>query len=335
MKRLIPTLVLVILCIGGFWYASSKDFFKEKPPETPSLVTVNKQDVSAYTIKNGETVTQMEQKDGQWAMTKPSALPLNEFQPGAWVDSFTNAKKEKTVDANPSDLAQFGLAQPKQEFTVTLKDGTKHTLSVGDPVAVQGFYYAKFSSSPEVFQLAETHVTALAKQPLDFMEKSPVKLNYEAVRSIAVDYKGEKWTLTKAEPDKKSYEANWKLGDKEVKGADASAYLDKTSFLMTDQPAKAATDVKGLDQPDLRLEVQEADAEGKAAASVYTGKLDGTSVWLAKQGGTWAFAVPAASVQELAGLPKAKAAEGAAGGAAPSAPESSQEAPAPAPQAQQ
>ncbi|AFC27137.1 hypothetical protein PM3016_155 [Paenibacillus mucilaginosus 3016] len=325
MKRLIPTLVLVLLCIGGFWYASSKDFFKEKPPETPALVTVSKQDVTGYTIKNGDTVVEMAQKDGKWTMTKPSALPLNDYEPGAWVDSFTNAKKEKTVDANPSDLAQFGLAQPNQEFTVTLKDGTKHTLSVGDPVAVQGFYYAKFGSSPEVFQLAEMHVTSLAKQPLDFMEKSPVKLNYEAVRSIAVDYKGGKWTLTKAETDKKSYEANWKLGDQEVKGADASAYLDKVSFLTTDQPAKASAEVKGLDQPDLRLEVKEADAEGKETAALYTGKLDGANVWIAKQGDAWAFSVPAASVQELADLPKTKAAEGAAAGdaaaPAPAAPQ--------------
>ncbi|KEQ25329.1 DUF4340 domain-containing protein [Paenibacillus tyrfis] len=306
MKRLIPTLVLVLVCIGGFWYASSQDFFKEKKPEAPALVTVKKEDVASYTIKNGDTVIEMQQKDGKWAMTKPSPLPLNDYAPGAWVDSFNGAKKEKTVDANPTDLAQFGLDKPKQEFTVNLAGGTANTLSVGDKTAVQGFYYAKFNSSPEVFQLSESTVNALAKQQTDFMEKSPVKLNYEQVRSLTVDWKGQAWTITKTEPDKKSYEAVWKLGDKEFKGADASQFLDKMAFLTSEQPAKRTAEIKGLDKPELRMEIKEADASagGKEGSSVYVGAVEGDNVWIAKQGGEWAFSIPAASIQELADLSK-------------------------------
>lgn len=70
MKRLIPTMILVILCIGGFWFASSKDFFKEKPPEAPALVNVKKEEVAGYTIKKGDTVIELQQKDGGWTMIR-------------------------------------------------------------------------------------------------------------------------------------------------------------------------------------------------------------------------------------------------------------------------
>lgn len=300
MKRLIPTMILVIFCIGGFWFASSKDFFREKPPEAPALVTVNKQEVAGYTINKGDMVIELQQKDGVWTMTKPSAVPLDEIQPAGWIDAFNAVRKDKTVDANPSDLAQFGLKPPAQEFSMKLADGTTHTLSVGSPVAVQGFYYAKFSGSPEVFQISESHLTDLAKQQMDFMEKSPIQMDYEQVRALSVDWRGRKWTLTKAEPDKTSYEANWKLGDQEIKGADASGYLDKAAFLSTEQLAKPAAEVQGLNQPELRIEIRTAGSDEKETTTAYAGKVEGDNVWIAKQGGEWAFAIPAAAIQELA-----------------------------------
>lgn len=309
MKRLIPTMILVILCIGGFWFASSKDFFKEKPPEAPALVNVKKEEVAGYTIKKGDTVIELQQKDGGWTMIRPSAIPLNAVQPAGWIDSFNAVKKDKIVDENPSDLTQFGLNPPAQEFSIKLTNGTTHTLSVGGPVAVQGYYYAKFGGSPEVFQISESTLTSLEKQQIDFMEKRPIQLNYEQVRALSVDWKGHKWTLTKSEPDKKSYEANWKLGDKEVKGVDASRYLDKAAFLSTEQLAKPASEVKGLDQPELRIEIQTAGEDGKETSTVYVGKVENDNVWIAKQGGEWAFAVPASAIQELADKDKEAPAE--------------------------
>lgn len=304
MKRLLPTLLLVVLCVGGFWYASSKDFFKEKTEAGPALASVKRENVTGYTIQTPDGVTELQQKDGKWSMVKPAAIPLDQNAAAAWIDSFNSVKKEKTVDENPADLAQFGLAEPKQEFTVQLADGAKHTLSVGEPVAIQGFSYAKFSGSNEVFRISDSLVAPLAKQPLDMMERSPVQLQYDQVRSLSLDFKGAKWTLTKAEADKdkKAYEANWKLGDKELKGPEGSQYIDQTTFLSTNQLAKKAAELK-LDAPELRIEVQEVDAAGKETASVYTGKVDGEQVWLVKQGGEWAYAIPVQSIQELADLP--------------------------------
>jgi hypothetical protein len=299
MKRLIPTLLLVILCIGGFWYASSKDFFKEKPDTGTSLVKVNKDEVASYSIKTGDDVIEMQRKDGKWAMTKPSALPLNDSSADGWVESFNALSKDKIVDAKPADLAQFGLDKPSQQFQVTLQNGTVHTLSVGAPVAVQGYNYALFSGSPEVFQINDTKVKPLAMTQIDFMDKSPVKLEYDQVRSMTVDWKGQKWTLAKTDPDKKSYESDWKLGEQTVKGVDAGAYLDQLQFLSADKPAKRSTEVK-LDAPELRIEVKSVDAAKKETTTTYTGKIVQEEVWLAKDGGEWAYALPVASIQELA-----------------------------------
>ena len=54
MKRFIPTILLVVICIGGFWYASSKDFFQEKKDEPKSLLTLKQEDVQAVSVKTEE-----------------------------------------------------------------------------------------------------------------------------------------------------------------------------------------------------------------------------------------------------------------------------------------
>lgn len=306
MRRLIPTIVLVVLCIGGFWYASSQDFFKEKTQEAPALVTVKKEEVASYTVKNGVTETVLERKDGGWTMTKPTALPLDSSSADAWVDTFVSVKKDKVVTAAAAELEQFGLAAPKQMFTVKLVDGGERTLAVGDLVPVGGSYYAKLGDAPEVFQLAESTVKSLAKQPVDFMEKRAVKVEYEKVRALTVDWKGAAWTLTKTEPDKSSFESKWKLGERELTGTDATGFLDRAASLVTEQQAKRASEVQGLDQPDLRIELKVAgEAAGAETTVAYAGKAAGDVVWISQQGGEWAFAVPTAAVQELADKAKA------------------------------
>ncbi|MCU6792895.1 DUF4340 domain-containing protein [Paenibacillus sp. WQ 127069] len=299
MKRLIPTLILVILCIGGFWYAQSKDFFKEKPEPSVALATINKDEVASYSIKNGDNEIEMQRKDGNWTMTKPSPLPLDKFSADGWVESFISLSKDKTVDANAADLAPFGLAKPAQQFKVTLQNGTVHMLSVGDPVAIQGFHYAMFSGSPEVFQLSDTKTQPLTLSQIDFMDKNPVKLDYEQLRAMTVDWKGQKWTLTKVDADKKSYESDWKLGEQTLKAADATQVIDKLQMLSTEQPAKRTAEIK-LDAPELRVEVKLVDAAKKETTEVYLGKQQQDTVWFSKEGSEWAYALPAASIQELA-----------------------------------
>jgi|GEM_PF-580559 len=300
MKRLIPTLVLVIVCIAAFWYASSKNFFQEQPETGTKLVTISKEDVSGYTIKTPDGEIELQKGDGGWQMIKPSALPLNNYSPDSWVDSFTGLMKESTVEAEPSDLAQFGLDQPTQEFTVKLKDGSSQTLAVGAAVPIQGYRYARYSGSPEVFQISDSAVTSLAKQPFDFMETSPLQMKYDQVQSLSVAWKGAKWTLSRneADKDKKAYEAAWKLGDKEVKGADAGNFLDNALFMSTNRLVEPAAQIQGLDQPELVIELKELE-NGQEKSAVYAGKIKGSDVWIARQGGEWAYAIPVDRVQEL------------------------------------
>lgn len=298
MKRLIPTLLLVILCIGGYWYASSKNFFREKPPEAKTLVTgVKSQDVKSVSLKTADGKETALSRDGdKWTMTKPGALPIDGDLVTGWADSFNTLTYESKVEDSAADLAKYGLDKPKQAFVLSFKDGSTRSVNVGIPLAIPGYSYVNVDGGKTVYQVSDQELTSLAKQPADFQVKGPVKFDYDKVTSMQVTWKDQSWTLSKTDKDKSAAEAAWKLGTKDLKGADASPIMDALLFLSTTAEAKPAAAANGS---DFKAVVTETDS-GKETATTYTGRIEGDNVWIAKQGDAWAYAIPTKSIQDLA-----------------------------------
>ncbi|WNQ11644.1 DUF4340 domain-containing protein [Paenibacillus aurantius] len=304
MKRLLPTLILVVLCIGGFWYASSKDYFKAPSDEaSKQLLTLAEGDVQSLSYSDGQDAVEIARKDDTWEMKKPSPLPLNSYLVEGWIGTLSSMTYDSKVTDNAADLAEYGLAQPKQEYQVTLKDGSVRKLLVGRPMPVPGSSYVKLDNSPAVYEVSDTNLQNLAKAPLDFMDKQAVKVNVEKVKTVQFDWKGTSWKLEKAESDKSVFESTWKIGAKELKPEEGSGILTQLTNLSTEQLVKPASEV-AVNAPELTIVVTEEDG-GKTTSSTFHGKLDKDNVWIVKEGGAWAYSVPAASLQEIADKGKA------------------------------
>jgi hypothetical protein len=307
MKRFLPTLILVIVCIGGFWYASSHSYFQDKAVEaTKNLVTLQAGDIQAIQLQVRDTTDPLSsanllsltelKKSTDWQMIKPSELPVNPFTVDSWNTAYSALTYEGIVDENPTNLVDFGLAEPQQFYQVTLKDGTVKRLLIGNALPIEGHVYAKFADAPRVYDLNGQVLQSLTKQPLDFVDKAAVKLNYDHIKSIQMDWKGSKWLLEKAEADKTVFETTWKLDGKDRKANEGTAILDKIVALSTAVMPKAAAEAS-IDSPELRITITESNA-GKDTSSTFIGKIEQDNVWIAKEGGAWVYAVPLTSVQE-------------------------------------
>ncbi len=231
-------------------------------------------------------------------MKKPAAAPINTNQVGSWLDAFGLVTSTKLVEDQVSNLSKYGLDKPVGTYEVTLKDGSKKGLLVGTALPIEGFSYVQVEGSPAVYQVSDQSLSALSKEPVDFADTSPVQFENDKVQSVKLTWKGQTWTLTKTDKDKVAAEANWKLGDKELKGADANPLLDELIFLHSaelPQPAAQKPTAGGELKVELGLSV-----DGKEVTEIYEGKLSQEQVWLAKQGGQWAYLLTAADIQKLA-----------------------------------
>jgi hypothetical protein len=297
MRRLIPTLVLLIVCIGGYWYAASHNFFREQTDTVKTLVaSVKTDDVQSVSLQmaDGAPTELQRAADGKaWTMTKPTALPVDDNSVDGWIQSYNALTFEAKVEDN-ADLAKYGLDKPKQVYKLTMKNGPVHTVSVGSPLAIQGYSYVSVDDAKTVYQVSDQTLQGIGKAPVDFQVKGPVKFDYDKVVSLAIKWKDQAWTLTKTDKDKPAADASWKLGSKDLKGSDATPILDAFLFVETQVEAKPASAIN-MTPPDFTADVTQTDTTVK-----YVGKIDGDNVWLLRQGDSWAYAIPAQSLQDLA-----------------------------------
>ncbi|WP_040952520.1 DUF4340 domain-containing protein [Gorillibacterium massiliense] len=300
MKRLIPTLLLVIICIGGFWYASSQGYLKgKKADEAKPLFQMKAADVQSYTIESGENKVDMVKSGDGWSMTTPSPVPLKSYTADGWPESFAALTYASIVEKNPTDLAEYGLAEPVWKLGVKLADGTTHQLLTGKSLPIAGSSYVKLADSPVVYEVKDTDMQSLMVTAKDFADMNAIHMDYDQVTAISVAWKGQSWKLEKAEADKTVYETKWKIGSKELESAAGTGILDKVRDLAaTDLPVDAAKASIG-DKPDLTLTISEKKTDGTTTELSYKGKIADQTVNLLEDGGKWAYAVPLASIEEI------------------------------------
>ncbi|NEW08798.1 DUF4340 domain-containing protein [Paenibacillus sp. SYP-B3998] len=298
MKRFIPTILLVVICIGGFWYASSKDFFREKKEEPKALLTIQQEQVQSLHVQAGTQQVELSRINNGWEMKEPAAAPTNTNLVSSWLDALGLVNQVKVVEEQTTDLAKYGLDHPAQTYEVTMKDGSKKGLQVGAALPIQGYSYAMVEGSAAVYQVSDQSLMALNKQSVDFAQTNPFLLDNDKVQNVKLTWKGQSWTLAKTDKDKVTAEANWKLGDKELKGSEASPLLDQLTFLRTavlPQPSAGHATVGGEFKVELGLTI-----DGKDTTETYEGKLNQDMLWLAKQGGDWAYMLTTADIQKVA-----------------------------------
>lgn len=309
MKRLLITLILVLVCGGGFWYAYTQNFFMEDKIEPQPLVVINKDDVTSFVVKNNKVVEEydevpvmsLDKVESKWVMTLPDSYALNSYSPDSWVNAFTAVLGMEQIETGDMTLAEFGLENPRFEFEVTLEDGTIHRILVGDQTPVFGFSYVKTGDADEVYRANDEELKALQKKPFDFLDKSAFQFEYNKLNSMYVEWLGEGWQITKDNPELMGYQSTWKLGTLELSADDGSSFIDRMINISTNKMIKPYADID-FDEPELRVMLVEDRGESEPETSIYFGKVNPDNeeeVWVAKLGAKWAFAISTSQAESM------------------------------------
>ena len=290
MRKYIPTLILVLVFLGGLGYAYSQNFFRaseEKP--AVKLVELDKSKIAGIRIANGQLTYQLVKKGNEWSFTDPDKYPVNPYTIDSWLSTLTTAEQGGVVEAAPEDTSRYGLDISKKGITVTDENGKVVTIAIGDALPTGSSDYARLDSGA-VIQLDSNTATSLLPSITELVDTSPFAWDDANLKQLTYKRGAAGWTLKNTSSDAAS--PAWTLNGQSIKGADATTVSGSLKYIVSDRlPVKASTLASAKDDFTLKLVTTE---NGKEKTQTYTGKKDpdiDTLVWVIPPGSEWAFAV--------------------------------------------
>ena len=136
---------------------------------------------------NGQTV-EIDRDGDNWKIVKPAPSPADDTAVRMALGTLVNARATDFVSDAPANVAQYGLEKPHLTATVVLKNGEQQSMLFGFKQAGEGKsgIYVRRGERAPVYAVAEYVMTSLDKSPLDFRDKTIVKVDPESVETVKV-----------------------------------------------------------------------------------------------------------------------------------------------------
>lgn len=190
------TLILLLFVLAGlvglyFWYtksSSNSDETMEK--ETIMLSSIDIDQVSSLHYRYLDTdLTLHKEKEG-WVSEKDRSRPINQDRVNSILRVIDEISAIRIIAESKDKLEDYGLMNPTSYLQVTLTDGSRITLQIGNEVATGDGYYALVNEIDKVYQLELAYGAGLKFSDTD-MTAVAEKLSIEAsnIRHIRVEHR--------------------------------------------------------------------------------------------------------------------------------------------------
>src|SRR3984957_6917625 len=222
---------------------------------------------------NGQSV-EIDRDGDNWKIVKPAPSPADDTAVRLALGTLVNARASDFVADAPSTVNQYGLEKPHLTATVVLKNGEQQSMLFGFKQNAQGKsgIYVRRGERAPVYAVAEYVMTSLEKSPLDFRDKTVVKIDPETVETVKVKNSDGEFTLKRAPVGKWDVIAGSKTteGDIPVVERLLNQFRDLKAESIVADPMPSAQPF-GLDNPALEITLNGKD--GKALGMVKLAKI--------------------------------------------------------------
>jgi hypothetical protein len=291
-------LVVVLAGLGAYiYFVESKKPAGGEVAETPKLFAVKADAIAEVSVKSaGGDATTLKKVNGAWQITAPLATAADEAEVSGIVTGVTTVDASRTVDENPGDLAQFGLAEPRIVVGFKTADGKlSRQLLIGDKTATNGDLYAKLPGEKKVFLISASFESTFNRSTFDLRQKTV--LAFERDKADRVEIRSGSSTVALAREG-----SEWVLKSPLAAAADYGTVEGLIGRLQTAQmkaiTTQDAADLKpyGLDKPDAAVTVGAGSAR---ATLLLGGKSDAGTIYAKDDSRPMVFTVESSLLDDL------------------------------------
>ena len=273
--------VLALLSLAYYFLEVRK---AGKEAET-KLISFQEEDVSAFSIRRGESFMTLQRGESGWRMSEPVEDKADEKEVIALLGNVIRATVERTLD-HGGDLADFGLEDPPIVLTVHLKEQeTPLILEMGITTPAGSSVYTRRQGEEKILLAPDTVKASLDKDAYAFRSKVPLSFAQEAVKTMDLRTDSLRARLERQE------NGQWQITEPIQVAADSGKVSNLLRSLAQDQiaafPEKPPASLKtlGLDPPrgEIRLSL-----DGGAEATLFLGTQEKAAGKKKKEGGIYA-----------------------------------------------
>jgi hypothetical protein len=188
--------LLVLVCaaaLGVAFYFLNKQHDKEVAALLDSskpAFTFSAADVAGVTVSHPATpdvpAVRMEKSNGNWKILEPVETAADSTVVDGSVSDLASARSTQTEPGAPDRLKAFGLNPAKVSVTFQLKNGTKHSLLIGEKIFDGDSVYAVADGSSSVLLLPGSVFTSANKTLDDLRDHAVLHINSNQVKSFTI-----------------------------------------------------------------------------------------------------------------------------------------------------
>lgn len=210
-------MVLVLAGLGGYLYfVESKRSPSDDTPKKDKVFNVEADKIDEITVKSesGER-TGLKRNGTTWAIVQPAAGRPDDTAVSGLTSSLASLEMQRVIDENPSELKEFGLAEPRIEVAFKT-GGQERRLLLGQKTPSGTDLYAKMADQKKVFLISSYLESTFNKSTFDLRDKTVLKIDREKLDSVEVTTPERSMRFEKAN-------AEWKMTRPSAVTADFSA----------------------------------------------------------------------------------------------------------------
>ena len=250
-------LLAILIALGAYLYfVESKRDPSETGEKRDKVFTVEADAIEEVTVKaeSGERTT-LRKSGSDWQLVEPTTAPADTTEISGITSNLARLEQERVVEENPSDLAEFGLAEPRIEVGFKA-GGTEHRLLIGSKTPTGADLYAKTAALPRVFLVASYLESTLNRKPFDLRDKTALKFDREAADSLEIVTAG--GTLSFSKKD-----GTWQIVQPPGARADSAAIEGLIARLNSIQMKSIPEEgqATGLDKPAATVKIGAGSAQ--------------------------------------------------------------------------
>jgi len=179
-------LLAVLLALGGYLYfvESKREAESEDGKEKVFSVEADKIDELTVKSESGDQTT-LKKTGTDWQIVQPAAFQPDSAEVSNITTNLASLERQRVIDENPADIAEYGLAKPRIEIGVT-SAGQQKKLLIGRKTPPGTDLYAKLADSPRVFLISSFLDSTFNKTTFDLRDKTVLKLDRDKIDALTI-----------------------------------------------------------------------------------------------------------------------------------------------------